>query len=160
MLYWLAAARCDCNTSKKVELIQYLKECNPHFVTLNETKIRSQHQMKIPNYNIIRKERENPGRGVGGGVAILIRKDIKFSQIDTSDYDEEFIAISSTFENKKNCTCNNLLLYIAPNKENFEFILKKYPNPYSWVTLTVNTHISDAKIKIKKEIYFSILLKT
>ena len=106
-------------TSKKVELIQYLNKRNPHFVTLNETKIRSQHQMKIPNYNIIRKERENPGRGVGGGVAILIRKDIKFSQIDTSDYDEEFITISFTSENKKIALAT---IYsppnIAPNKKN------------------------------------------
>ena len=62
-------------TNKHTELIHYLNEHNPQFVTINESKIRKQHTIRIPNYHVIRKDRENQGRGVGGGVAILIRKD-------------------------------------------------------------------------------------
>ena len=86
-------------TNKRNELIHYLNEHNPQFVTINESKIRKQHTIRIPNYHVIRKDRENPGRGIGGGVAIL-RKDIKFNQLDTSEFDEEFLAIS--FESDKN----------------------------------------------------------
>ena len=60
-------------TNKRTESIHYLNEHNPQFVTLNESKIRKQHKIRIPNYHVIRKDTENPGRGVGGGVAILIR---------------------------------------------------------------------------------------
>ena len=74
-------------TNKLTELIHYLHEHNPQFVTKNESKIRKQNIIRIPYYHVIRKDRENPGRGVGGGVAILIRKDIKFYQLDTSEFD-------------------------------------------------------------------------
>ena len=88
-------------TSKRAELIHYLNEHNSQFVTINESKIRKQHTIRIPNYHIIKKNRDNPGCGVGGGVAILIRKDIKFNQLDTSEFDEEFLAISSNLIKEK-----------------------------------------------------------
>ena len=53
-------------------------------------KVKSENNI----HHVIRKDRENPGRGVGGGVAILIRKDIKFTQLDTSEFNEELHAIS------------------------------------------------------------------
>ena len=42
---------------RRTELITYLNEYKPHFVTLNETRLREQTRIRIPNYNIIRKER-------------------------------------------------------------------------------------------------------
>ena len=116
-------------TNKRTELIHYLNEHNPQFVTINESKIRKQHTIRIPNYHVIRKDRENPGRGVGGGVAILIRKDIKFNQLDTSEFDEEFLAIS--FESDKSKIASATIynpLGTSPSVENFKFILNKYPD--------------------------------
>ena len=54
-------------------------------MTLNETRLREQTRIRIPNYNIIRKDRNviNPNgrlQQAAGGVAILIRKDIKLNQ--------------------------------------------------------------------------------
>ena len=69
-------------SNKRTELIHYLNKHNPQFMTVSASKIRKQHKIEIPNYHIIRKDREN-ARGLGGGVAILVRKDIKFDQIDT-----------------------------------------------------------------------------
>ena len=69
---------------RRTELITYLNEYKPHFVTLNETRLREQTRIRIPNYNIIRKERNvvNPNgrlQQAAGGVAILMIKDIKFN---------------------------------------------------------------------------------
>ena len=116
-------------TNKRAELIHYLNEHNPQFVTINESKIRKQHTIRIPTYHIIRKDRDSPGRGVRGGVAILIRKDIKFNQLDTSEFDEEFLAISFESDKRKIAlaTMNNPLGTL-PNVENFKFILIKYPD--------------------------------
>ena len=67
-------------SNKRSELIHYLNEHNPQSMTVSESKIRKQHKIKILNYHIIRKDREN-ARGLEGGIAILVRKDIKFDQI-------------------------------------------------------------------------------
>ena len=113
-------------TNKHTELIHYLNEHNPQFVTINESKIRKQHTIRIPNYHVIRKDRENQGRGVGGGVAILIRKDIKFNQLDTSEFDEEFLAISFESDKRKIALAT---IYnppgTSPSVENFKFIVNK-----------------------------------
>ena len=77
---------------RKTELIHYLNECTPHLVTLNETKLRNQTKIKIPNYHLIRRDRATNG----GGVAILVRKDLKYNEIDTSEFNEEFLAIRIT----------------------------------------------------------------
>ena len=72
---------------------------------------------------------DNPGRGVGGGVAIHIRKDIKFNQLDTSEFDEEFLAISFESDKRKIALAT---MYnppgTSPKVENFKFILNKYPD--------------------------------
>ena len=73
-------------------------------ITLNETKLREQTIIRIPNFHLVRKDRTIPknndknndknkeNRNIGGGVGILIRKDIKYNEIDTSDFEEEFLA--------------------------------------------------------------------
>ena len=112
-------------SNKRSELIHYLNEHNPQFMTVNESKIRKQHKIKIPNYHIIRKDRENV-RGLGGGAAILVRKDIKFDQIDTSEFNEEFLAISFISEKRKIVVAT---IYnppnIKPNIDNFKHILNR-----------------------------------
>ena len=115
-------------TNKRTELIHSMS-ITRKFVTINESKIRKQHTIRIPNYHVIMKDRENPGRGVGGGVAILIREDIKFNQLDTSEFDEEFLAISFESDKRKIALAT---IYnppgTSPSVENFKFILNKYPD--------------------------------
>ena len=109
---------------RRTELIHYLNECEPHFVTVNETKLREQTKMRIPNYHIIRRDRATNG----GGVAILIRKDVKFNEIDTSEFNEEFLAISFESQRKKIglATIYNPPGH-SPNIENFKYIKNKFP---------------------------------
>ena len=90
---------------RRTKLITYLNEYKTHFVTLNETRLREQTRIRIPNYNIIRIERNvvNPNgrlQQAAGGVAILMRKDIKFNEIDTSDINKEFLAINFKSQGK------------------------------------------------------------
>ena len=51
----------------------------PDILILNETWLKSNFKLDIPNYTITRKGR--PSRQ-GGGVAIIVRNDIKFDIID------------------------------------------------------------------------------
>ena len=142
-------------TNKRTEIIHYFNEHNSQFVTINEGKIRKQHTIRIPNYHVIRKYRENPGRGVGGGVAILIRKDIQFNQLDTSEFDEEFLAIS--FESYKRkialaTICNPP--GTSPSVENFKFILNKYPDSICMGDYNSKHEFYGCKNIIKKGIYY------
>ena len=52
----------------------------PDVLLLNETKLNNKHKLSFYDYNIIRKERI--GSKQGGGTAVLIKKDIKFSTHD------------------------------------------------------------------------------
>ena len=95
--------------------------------------LESKLESEFPNYNIIRKERHlvNPNgrlQQATGGVAILIRKDIKFNEIDNSDFNEVFLAIDFKSQGK---TVALATIYnppqIQPNIENFRHIINSYP---------------------------------
>lgn len=62
---------------KRAELKQFLNENNPHILLLSETKINSSIKIYFKGYNCIRTDREN---NRGGGTAILIKRNITFSQ--------------------------------------------------------------------------------
>ena len=66
--------------NKGVEISLFLNENDIDILTLNETWLKSNFKLDVPNYNITRNDR--PKRR-GGGVAILVRDDIKFDIIDT-----------------------------------------------------------------------------
>ena len=66
--------------NKEVELSLFLKENDTDILSLNETWLKSNFKLDIPNYTITRKVRP---RRQGGGVAILVRNDIKFDITDT-----------------------------------------------------------------------------
>ena len=78
----------------------------------------------IPKNNDKNKENRN----LGGGVGILIRKDIKYNEIDTSDFEEEFLAINFKSQGK---TIALATIYNppgnTPNINNFKHILKSHP---------------------------------
>ena len=65
--------------NKEVEISLFLKENDIDIFTLNETWLKNNFKFDIPHYNITRKDRLNRQ----GGVAILVRNDIKCNIIDT-----------------------------------------------------------------------------
>ena len=79
--------------NKEVEISLFLKENDIDILSLNETWLKSNFKLDIPNYTIARRDRL---RRQGGGVAILVRNDIKFDIIDpcsTLNTDNEAITI-------------------------------------------------------------------
>ena len=66
--------------NKEVEISLFLRENDIDIITLKETWLKNNFKFDIPNYNITRKDRASRQ---GGGVAILVRNDIKFDIIDT-----------------------------------------------------------------------------
>ena len=79
--------------NKEVEISLFLKENDIDILSLNETWLKSNFKLDIPNYTIARRDRL---RRQGGGVAILVRNDIKFDIIDlcsSINTDDEAITI-------------------------------------------------------------------
>lgn len=97
------------NISRRVELTKFLSDNKPDIVLLNETKLNPKHKIKFIGYNIIRRDR--PRATQGGGIAILIRQNIKFSK-----YYHHSIDSQSTLETciiKLNMPSNSILYIIA-----------------------------------------------
>lgn len=63
--------------SRRFDLQKFLEKHNPDIVLLNETKLNPRHKLKFFNYVMIRKDR--PGATRGGGTAILIKSNIKYT---------------------------------------------------------------------------------
>ena len=65
--------------SKMEELQVILKERNIDICSLNEIFLKSKIKVDIPGHHLIRKDRST---GKGGGLAFLIKSDIKFEESD------------------------------------------------------------------------------
>ena len=64
----------------KIEELQFtLKERNIDICSLNETFLKSKIKVNIPGYHIVRKDYST---GKGGGVALLVKSDIKYNELD------------------------------------------------------------------------------
>ena len=71
------------NTSRH-ELNSFLHENDVRVACLQETKLRSFHRdPTFPGYALIRRDR--PRDDGGGGLAILVRHDVEYTPVDTSD---------------------------------------------------------------------------
>lgn len=55
---------------------------NVDIVLLSETWLNNKHNINIRNFSIVNKDRTDKR---GGGVAILIKKGLKFSRVDTTN---------------------------------------------------------------------------
>ena len=64
--------------NKNLELQLFLKENNIDILTLNETRLKPNKKFEIPNYVVLRKDR---AKKKGGGVTVILRKDIKFEPL-------------------------------------------------------------------------------
>lgn len=72
--------------ANKEELLQLIKEQNVTVASINETFLNSNTKLQIPGFNILRRERPTGNRG---GVALLIKEDVEFSEITFTLTDQE-----------------------------------------------------------------------
>ena len=63
----------------KAELQAFLEDHSPDVVTLNETFTKKGYKYNMPHYTAVTRNREHRKRG---GVAILLRQDLAFTEID------------------------------------------------------------------------------
>ena len=97
--------------NEEVEISLFLKENDIAILTLNETWLKGNFKLDVPNYTITRRDR--PSRQ-GGGVAILKRTDIKFDIIDTcSTINTDNEAITIILKSTQDLT-NISTIYIPP----------------------------------------------
>ena len=77
--------------NKLDELKHFIAYYNLDILSLNETHLKPSHKISIPNFNIIRLDRQNKN---GGGVCVIIRSTIDYNQIFPGDLaDEEAIIL-------------------------------------------------------------------
>ena len=67
--------------SKRFELIEFSELHKPDIILLSETKLNKNHKLQFQNYEILRTDR--PNAITGGGTAILIKKNLQYTQIFT-----------------------------------------------------------------------------
>ena len=63
----------------KAELQAFLEDYSPDVVTLNETFTKKGYKYNMPHYTAVTRSRKHRK---GGGVAILLRQDLAFAEID------------------------------------------------------------------------------
>lgn len=97
------------NISRRVELNNFIGEKNPDIILLNETKLNEKHIVKFEGYNMIRRDRSRGSRG--GGTAIIIRDNIKYSKFHNSKIDS--LPLLETCIIKINVPSNSTMFIIA-----------------------------------------------
>ena len=75
--------------NKLAELKHYLATNQIDICSVNETWLNSNKKLHVPNYEVVRRDRSNQQ---GGGVLLLIHKEIQFQQLQ-HQHDEEIIII-------------------------------------------------------------------
>ena len=120
---------CRSIKNKQFELFKYMNKQNVDILCLNETFLNSEdHNFNhINHHTIIRNDRTHKK---GGGIAMILKNNIKFNVIQkASNENEEYIAIEIDTPRDK----DKLLListYVHPNSNtNFDFI-PKFMNKY------------------------------
>ena len=97
--------------NKEVEMSLFLKENDIDILSFNETWLKSNFKLDIPNYTIARRDRL---KRQGGGVAILVRNDIKFDIIDLcSSINTDNEAITILLKNSQD-SISISTIYIPP----------------------------------------------
>ena len=97
--------------NKKVEISLFLKVNDIDIHTLNETWLKSNFKLDIPNYTFTRRARP---RRQGGGFAVLVHNNIKFDIINTgSKINTDNEAITIFLKNSQDSTSISTI-YITP----------------------------------------------
>ena len=102
--------------SKRLELLDYLKEKKPDIMCIVETKLTKDISLLLDkqcNYNIWRNDRKE---GKGGGIIILTTQSIKVSDIKYEGENTENICIQITINNSK---LHIIAAYVPPKTKNW-----------------------------------------
>lgn len=80
--------------SRRIELLKILQENNCSFAFIQETHLASRHRVYLDNFNILRNDSKQ-------GVALLIKKNIKYELVDCcpSVFPSIFISFSCNMNN-------------------------------------------------------------
>ena len=109
-MHWNANS-LDKQSQPIEELEDFIKNNKIHIIGINETKLQATDQINLNNYNIIRKDRNQHG----GGVAIIIDKQIQYEQVNLfEEFELELIAIKV---NINNIFYTFLTLYLPPQAQ-------------------------------------------
>jgi hypothetical protein len=111
LIHW----NCNSLNNKIEEFKSFCFKFNPEIISLNETKMsefNAKYILNINNYTTIHRSRNNDKNGAGG-VALLIRNDIKFSESSLLEsLNQELIAINTINNGKETCI---IAYYNPPN---------------------------------------------
>ena len=86
--------------NKKQEIIQVIHEHKASILALQETQMKTEFLLKIPDFNVIAKEGPSGARQ-HGGVAMYIHRSVPFDPIDL---DTPFKAVAATVHLKTRLT--------------------------------------------------------
>ena len=142
--------------NKGVEISLFLNENDIEILTLNETWLKSNFKLDVPNYNITRNDR--PKRR-GGGVAILVRDDIKFDIIDTcSAINTDNEAITILLKDSQN-PISISTIYISPGSNINTTILNNIKNSADNIIITGDLNAKDTDFNCSKTAKWGMALK-
>ena len=108
---------------KRQLLTEYMSEHTPDLVFINETKLGTNNKIKFPRFKIARRDRNTRG----GGVAVLIRENLKYSVIDTGTLTDEVIGIEITLNQTQIAIVG---LYNPPQKDLNPEVFRYFSNKY------------------------------
>ena len=101
---------CRSAISNKVNLENFLFEEKIHLAMLSETWFKPERYIAFSGYNIVRNDRLD-GKG---GVAILLKQNIKYTEISGSNLDNIFY-VGLKIRLKNNIELTLISVYIKPN---------------------------------------------
>ena len=106
--------------SKMEELQVTLKERNIDICSVNETFLKPKIKVDIPGYHLIRKDRST---GKGGGVAFLIKSDIKFEEIELNIQNNSNIEYKAIVINNSKMKDLIVCTYFSPRGHTYRELL-------------------------------------
>ena len=102
LVHW----NCNSLNNKIEEFKLFCLKYKPHIISINETKMSefsAKYILDIDNYTTIHRARSLNQNGAGG-VALVIRKDVKFSEFNKLDsLNKEICAININFNGTETC---------------------------------------------------------
>ena len=125
----------------KTELQALLKDHSPDVVTLNETFTKKGYKYNMPHYTAVTRNREH---GKRGGVTILLRHDLTYTEMTTFSWPVQRIMnnwrLRSDLTVTVNCTCPLFTVLMLTLQKNLLKGCVRTETRLSWrVILTVNT---------------------
>ena len=139
-----------------MEISLFLKENDIDILTLNETWLKSNFKLDIPNYFITRNDRL---RREGGGVAILVHHNINSGIVDTfSNLDTDSEALTITLKDSQFPT-HISTIYIPPGYTINTTLLSNIKNSAHNVIITGNLNAKHLDFNCTKTDKWRIALK-